>query len=239
MDQHAWYRQRMRPDTHHATHMCQTHGADVCTIGICTIGTPVTPTPSPLSHPPFFMAPLPCPSSPRCRAHTACVVFSHSLPLCPLPTLSTPCFPITHPVLPFHTLFPHHTPCCPTTCRGHTKETRGTAYVVYEDIYDAKNACDHLSGFNVANRYLIVLYYNPQRTNKKVGGAGRAASGRGTGMPAIGGATWVCMQVSCLGRMGRMHPAAGRGVCTGQQGTAPPRPHLHCHIPISTSTFGR
>mmetsp|Transcript_17504 Transcript_17504/g.30042 ORF Transcript_17504/g.30042 Transcript_17504/m.30042 type:complete len:127 (+) Transcript_17504:136-516(+) len=52
---------------------------------------------------------------------------------------------------------------------GTTKETRGTAYVVYEDIYDSKMACDHLSGFNVANRYLIVLYYNPQRMGKKVG----------------------------------------------------------------------
>jgi pre-mRNA branch site protein p14 len=31
--------------------------------------------------------------------------------------------------------------------------------VVYEDIYDAKNACDHLSGFNVGGRYLVVLYY--------------------------------------------------------------------------------
>uniref|UniRef100_H9H5Z7 Splicing factor 3b subunit 6 n=1 Tax=Monodelphis domestica TaxID=13616 RepID=H9H5Z7_MONDO len=36
---------------------------------------------------------------------------------------------------------------------GNTPETRGTAYVVYEDIFDAKNACDHLSGFNVCNRY--------------------------------------------------------------------------------------
>lgn len=51
---------------------------------------------------------------------------------------------------------------------GTSKETRGTAYVVYDDIYDAKTACDHLSGFNVANRYLIVLYYNPQRHTKKV-----------------------------------------------------------------------
>ncbi|XP_055973619.1 splicing factor 3B subunit 6-like [Sorex fumeus] len=34
---------------------------------------------------------------------------------------------------------------------GNTPETRGTAYVVYEDILDAKNACDHLSGFNVCN----------------------------------------------------------------------------------------
>ena len=44
-------------------------------------------------------------------------------------------------------------------CSGNTPETRGTAFVVYEDIFDAKNACDHLSGFNVCNRYLVVLYY--------------------------------------------------------------------------------
>lgn len=52
--------------------------------------------------------------------------------------------------------------------RGSTKETRGTAYVVYEDIYDAKTAVEHLSGFNVANRYLIVLYYNHNKHSKKV-----------------------------------------------------------------------
>jgi hypothetical protein len=50
--------------------------------------------------------------------------------------------------------------CAQTSCRrGSSKETRGTAYVVYEDIYDAKEAADHLSGFNVANRYLIVLFF--------------------------------------------------------------------------------
>ena len=48
-----------------------------------------------------------------------------------------------------------------------SKETRGTAYIVYEDIYDAKTAVEHLSGFNVANRYLIVLYYNTAKQNKK------------------------------------------------------------------------
>ncbi len=32
-----------------------------------------------------------------------------------------------------------------------------------QDIYDAKNAVDHLSGFNVCKRYLIVLYYQPKR----------------------------------------------------------------------------
>lgn len=46
---------------------------------------------------------------------------------------------------------------------GHTPETRGTAFVVYEDIFDAKNACDHLSGFNVCNRYLVVLYYQASK----------------------------------------------------------------------------
>lgn len=56
--------------------------------------------------------------------------------------------------------------CCPT--QGVGKDTRGTAFIVYEDIYDAKMAVEHLSGFNVANRYLIVLYYNPARQTKKV-----------------------------------------------------------------------
>ena len=51
---------------------------------------------------------------------------------------------------------------------GNTPETRGTAFVVYEDIFDAKNACDHLSGFNVCNRYLVVLYYQSNKAFKKV-----------------------------------------------------------------------
>ncbi|TQD77891.1 hypothetical protein C1H46_036565 [Malus baccata] len=42
---------------------------------------------------------------------------------------------------------------------GTNKDTRGTAFVVYEDIYNAKTVVDHLSGFNVANRYLTMLYY--------------------------------------------------------------------------------
>ena len=46
---------------------------------------------------------------------------------------------------------------------GDKPDTRGTAFVVYDDIYDAKNAVDHLSGFNVCGRYLIVLYYQVWR----------------------------------------------------------------------------
>ena len=44
----------------------------------------------------------------------------------------------------------------------------GTAFVVYEDIFDAKNACDHLSGFNVCNRYLVVLYYQASKAFDKM-----------------------------------------------------------------------
>ena len=43
--------------------------------------------------------------------------------------------------------------------RGNIPKTRNSAFVVYEDIYDAKNAVDHLNGFNVAGKYLICLYY--------------------------------------------------------------------------------
>lgn len=51
---------------------------------------------------------------------------------------------------------------------GNNKDTRGTAYVVYEDIFDAKNAQEHLSGFNVQNRYLIVLYHQAKRQSQKL-----------------------------------------------------------------------
>ena len=40
--------------------------------------------------------------------------------------------------------------------------------MVYEDIFDAKNACDHLSGFNVCNRYLVVLYYQANKAYKRM-----------------------------------------------------------------------
>ena len=56
--------------------------------------------------------------------------------------------------------------------------------MIYEDIFDAKNACDHLSGFNVCNRYdeyyalwltltdvfryLVVLYYQANKAFEKL-----------------------------------------------------------------------
>ncbi|TPX69016.1 hypothetical protein SpCBS45565_g02730 [Spizellomyces sp. 'palustris'] len=50
---------------------------------------------------------------------------------------------------------------------GTATDTKGTAFVVYEDIFDAKAACDHLSGFNIMGRYLIVLYYSTAKATKK------------------------------------------------------------------------
>ena len=50
---------------------------------------------------------------------------------------------------------------------GNAQDTRGTAFVVYEDMYDAKSAVDHLSGFNVAGRYLVVLYYQMNKMQKR------------------------------------------------------------------------
>jgi pre-mRNA branch site protein p14 len=58
-------------------------------------------------------------------------------------------------------------------CRGDKQDTRGTAFVVYEDIYDAKNAVDHLSGFNVCGRYLVVLYYQPNKMQKNIDNAAK------------------------------------------------------------------
>mmetsp|Transcript_2817 Transcript_2817/g.8101 ORF Transcript_2817/g.8101 Transcript_2817/m.8101 type:complete len:126 (+) Transcript_2817:211-588(+) len=57
---------------------------------------------------------------------------------------------------------------------GNAQDTRGTAFVVYEDIYDAKNALEHLSGFNVCGRYLVVLYYQQTRMQKKLDTAAKA-----------------------------------------------------------------
>lgn len=51
---------------------------------------------------------------------------------------------------------------------GTANNTRGTAYVVYEDIFEAKKACENLNGFQVAGRYLIVLYHQQSRVAKKV-----------------------------------------------------------------------
>lgn len=66
---------------------------------------------------------------------------------------------------------------------GCTPETRGRAYVVYEDVYDAKTALEKLSGFNVLGRYIVVTYW--QATGKDAGDKARKAGGGGSNQSSI------------------------------------------------------
>ncbi|KAF4988431.1 hypothetical protein FGRMN_9755 [Fusarium graminum] len=55
---------------------------------------------------------------------------------------------------------------CSQVRQGIANNTKGTAFVVYEDVTDAKQACDKLNGFNFQNRYLVVLYHQPDKMAK-------------------------------------------------------------------------
>ena len=46
--------------------------------------------------------------------------------------------------------------------QGIANNTKGTAFVVYEDVMDAKQACDKLNGFNFQNRYLVGTFPCPR-----------------------------------------------------------------------------
>jgi pre-mRNA branch site protein p14 len=43
--------------------------------------------------------------------------------------------------------------------QGVSNNKKGLAYVVYEDILDAKNAVEHLNGFRVSGRFITVQYH--------------------------------------------------------------------------------
>lgn len=53
--------------------------------------------------------------------------------------------------------------------KGVSTKTKGSAFVVYEDIYSAKQAVDKLNGFNVAGKYLICLYFQQAKAGQKRG----------------------------------------------------------------------
>jgi pre-mRNA branch site protein p14 len=75
--------------------------------------------------------------------------------------------PFTMTADELYAIFGRYGAVCQIRLGDAAKDTRGTAFVVYEDIYDAKAAVDHLSGFNVGGRYLIVLYYQPGKFQKR------------------------------------------------------------------------
>jgi pre-mRNA branch site protein p14 len=48
---------------------------------------------------------------------------------------------------------------------GNTSRTASTAYVVYEDVFDAQVAKDNLNGYTMGSRYLIVQYHRLDKVN--------------------------------------------------------------------------
>lgn len=46
---------------------------------------------------------------------------------------------------------------------GDQAATKGSAFVVYEDIYDARNALERLQGFKVLDKYLLVQYFRARK----------------------------------------------------------------------------
>jgi pre-mRNA branch site protein p14 len=60
--------------------------------------------------------------------------------------------------------------------QGIATNTKGSAYVVYEDVNDAKSACDRLNGFNFQSRYLVVLYHQPEKMSKANAAAAASSS---------------------------------------------------------------
>ena len=46
---------------------------------------------------------------------------------------------------------------------GDQATTKGSAFVIYEDIYDARNALERLQGFKVLDRFLVVQYFRQRK----------------------------------------------------------------------------
>jgi RNA recognition motif-containing protein len=46
---------------------------------------------------------------------------------------------------------------------GDQPTTKGSAFVIYEDIYDARNALERLQGFKVLDRFLVVQYFRQRK----------------------------------------------------------------------------
>lgn len=53
---------------------------------------------------------------------------------------------------------------------GNGKNTKGTAFVVFHDLANARRAFDELSGFNIEGRYLVVLYFHATQ-KRQIGSA--------------------------------------------------------------------
>ena len=52
--------------------------------------------------------------------------------------------------------------------QGIANNSKGTAFVVYEDVHDSKMACDKLNGFNFQNRYLVGMLGKRRRYSEGI-----------------------------------------------------------------------
>ncbi|KAK9382848.1 splicing factor 3B subunit 6-like protein [Kockiozyma suomiensis] len=69
---------------------------------------------------------------------------------------------------------------------GNAQGTKGTAFVVYDELQDAKTACDKLSGFNFQSRYLVVLYHQPDKNMLASAAAAQIPGSNGENADAVG-----------------------------------------------------
>ena len=46
---------------------------------------------------------------------------------------------------------------------GNSEKTKGTAYIVFNTMQDAKRAVDALSGFNMEGRFLTLVYFHARK----------------------------------------------------------------------------
>jgi pre-mRNA branch site protein p14 len=51
--------------------------------------------------------------------------------------------------------------------QGNAQDTKGTAFVVYEDVVDAASALKQLQGFQIKGRYLVLVFYDKNKIVKK------------------------------------------------------------------------
>lgn len=54
---------------------------------------------------------------------------------------------------------------------GSNKQTKGSAFVIFEDILDAKTALENSRGFKAGDRYMTVLYYAAPPTSSNLNGS--------------------------------------------------------------------
>lgn len=49
---------------------------------------------------------------------------------------------------------------------GDDKGTNGTAFIIFDDVQEAKKAHDSLKGFSLGGRYLIIVYWKENKTEE-------------------------------------------------------------------------